>query len=59
MTQDPTQQQRAALVVISGVDIRFWDLVKLQVKFALAAIPAMIILFVFGAIIIGAIRGGR
>jgi hypothetical protein len=31
-------------VVIAGVDIPFWDLVKLQVKFAIAAIPAAIIL---------------
>lgn len=31
-------------VTVTGVDIPFWDLVKLQVKFAVAAIPAALIL---------------
>lgn len=46
-------------VIVTGVDIPFWDLVKLQVKFAIAAIPAMIILFIIAAVLVGAVRGGR
>ena len=36
-------------IIIKGIDIPFMDLVVLLVKLALAAIPAMIVLFgVFG-----------
>ncbi|WP_456402366.1 hypothetical protein [Hydrogenimonas sp.] len=36
-------------VVVSGLDIPFWDLVWFMVKLALASIPALFILyFIFG-----------
>lgn len=38
---------------IVGIEIPFWDLVRLLVKIALAAIPALIILAVGGAIVAG------
>jgi hypothetical protein len=44
-------------VVISGLDIPFWDLVWFMVKLALASIPALfIIYFIFAAL--GMLFGG-
>lgn len=40
-----------ARVVVSGLDLPFWDLVRLLVKVALASIPAMLILTVAGALL--------
>ena len=37
-------------VKIVGVDIPFWDMVGLMVGFALASIPALIIIGVIGAV---------
>jgi len=35
-------------VVVKGMTIPFWDLVKLLVKISLASIPAVFILFIVG-----------
>ena len=48
-------------VVVTDVKIQFWSMVVLMVKWAIAAIPALIILFVIGAaasMAIAAIFGG-
>jgi len=34
-------------VIVSGLDIPFWDLVWFMVKLALASIPAMVIIYAF------------
>ncbi len=34
-------------VIISGLEIPFWDLVVLLVKFAFASIPALFIIYFF------------
>ena len=44
-------------VVVVDVKIPFWSMVVLMVKWAIAAIPAVIILFVLSAII-SALLGG-
>jgi hypothetical protein len=41
----------AQQVVVTDIKIPFWSMVVLMVKWALAAIPAVIILFVVGAIL--------
>lgn len=49
-------------VVITGIDIPFWDLVKLQVKFAVAALPAALVLvavLVFFAGLMNSLVGKR
>ena len=48
-------------IVVTDIKIPFWSMVVLLVKWALAAIPAMIILFVIAAVImatLGAMFGG-
>ena len=48
-------------VVVTDVKIPFWSMVVLLVKWAIAAIPALIILLVIGAVastVIAAIFGG-
>ncbi len=48
-------------VVVTDVKIPFWSMVVLMVKWALAAIPALIILLVIGALVsmaIAALIGG-
>lgn len=48
-------------VVVTDVKIPFWSMVVLMVKWAIAAIPALIILLVIGGLVsmaIGAIFGG-
>ena len=48
-------------VVVADIKIPFWSMVVLLVKWALAAIPAIIILVVIGAVIsavLGAFFGG-
>jgi hypothetical protein len=44
-------------VVITSVDIPFWDIVALMVKWSLASIPAAIIMFLF-FMAISALFGG-
>ena len=47
--------------VVTDIKIPFWSMVVLMVKWALAAIPAIIILIVIGAVlsmILGALFGG-
>ncbi len=44
-------------VVVSGLDIPFWDLVWFMVKLALASIPAMLILYIF-IMLFGLLFGG-
>jgi hypothetical protein len=48
-------------VVVTDVKIPFWSMVVLMVKWAIAAIPALIILLVIGALastVIAALFGG-
>ena len=48
-------------VVVTDVKIPFWSMVVLMVKWAIAAIPALIILLVIGAVVsmvLAAISGG-
>ena len=48
-------------VVVTDIKIRFWSMVVLMVKWALAAIPAIVVLIVIGAVIsavLGALFGG-
>jgi hypothetical protein len=48
-------------VVVTDIKIPFWSMVVLMVKWALAAIPAIIILIVIGSVlsmILGALFGG-
>ncbi len=48
-------------VVVTDVKIPFWSMVALMVKWAIAAIPALIILLVIGAIVsmvLAALFGG-
>ena len=44
-------------VVVTDVDIKFMSMVMLMVKGALAAIPALIILAIFGAVVAGFLGG--
>lgn len=44
-------------VVVKDVDIKFTSMVTLMVKAALAAIPALIILAIFGAVVAGVLGG--
>ena len=47
-------------VVVTDIKIPFWSMVVLMVEWAIAAIPALIILLVIGAVVstvIGAILG--
>ena len=48
-------------IVVTDIKIPFWSMVVLMVKWALAAIPAIIILIVIGSVlsmILGALFGG-
>jgi len=42
-------------VVVTDIKIPFWSMVVLMVKWALAAIPAIVILIVIGAVISAAL----
>ena len=44
-------------VVVKDVDIKFTSMVTLMVKAALAAIPALIILTIFGTVVVGFLGG--
>ena len=44
-------------VKITGINIPFFDLVTLLVKLAIAAIPAIIIVSIFWAMIVGFLTG--
>jgi len=44
-------------VVVSGLEIPFWDLVWFMVKLALASIPAMLIIYIF-IMLLGLLFGG-
>jgi hypothetical protein len=46
-----------ARVVVTDLDISFQSLVGLWIKLALAAIPALIVLGVLGAVVFGIIAG--
>jgi len=50
-------QEQDTKIIISGIDIPFWDLVVFIVKFTLASIPALFIIwFVF--MLFGMVFGG-
>lgn len=44
-------------VVITDIKMPFWSMVVFMVKWAIAAIPAIIILWLLGIITLGAISG--
>ncbi len=44
-------------VHITDIDIPFWSMVVFMVKWAIASIPALLILFLFGALVAGALGG--
>ncbi len=44
-------------VVVTDIQMPFWSMVTFMIKWAFAAIPAVIILFVLGAILMGILGG--
>jgi hypothetical protein len=44
-------------VVITDIKMPFWSMVGFMVKWAIAAIPAFVILAILGAVVIGVLRG--
>lgn len=44
-------------VIVTDVEIPFWSMVTLMVKWAIAAIPALFILLFIGSIVLGIIGG--
>ena len=50
-------KDRNSGVVITGVDIPFGDLVRLYVKMALAAIPALLILALLAFVLVALVTG--
>ena len=46
-----------AEVVVTDIHMPFWSMVWFMVKWSIAAIPAIIILFVIGAVLVGALAG--
>lgn len=46
-------------VHITGVDIPMADMVVFMIKWALASIPAAIVLFVLGAFLVGLLGGAK
>lgn len=48
---------RPAKVMVTDIDMRFPTMIGFLVKLAIAAIPAIIILAIFGAVLIGVLSG--
>lgn len=44
-------------VKVIDIDMPFWSMMNFMVKWALAAIPAMLILMVFGTVVVVALGG--
>ncbi len=44
-------------VIVTDVNIQFWTLVGLMVKFAFASIPALFIIFTFGGFLMAILSG--
>jgi hypothetical protein len=58
---EATMADNAREIVVTDIKIPFWSMVVLMVKWALAAIPAVIILIVIGSVIsavLGSLFGG-
>ena len=53
MTEEPQRQE----VVIVDFQMKFWSIVKLMVKFAIASIPALVILFLIGLVMSSILAG--
>jgi hypothetical protein len=53
MAEPATKQE----VVVTNIQMPFWSMVTFMVKWAIAAIPAIIILFILG-VILAAVLGG-
>jgi hypothetical protein len=51
------QSEKASSVVITGIDVPFWDLVFFMVKWTVASVPAMIIIGLIGAAVWMLARG--
>lgn len=49
--------ERFHRVVVTDIDLPFWDIVQLMVKWAIAAIPALLILGVIFALLVGVFAG--
>ncbi len=43
-------------VVVTDIKMNFWSMVMFMVKWVLASIPAMLILFVIGAVLYGVLK---
>lgn len=50
---EPAKQE----VAVTDIHMPFWSMVGFMVKWAIAAIPAMIILIVIGLLFVGLING--
>lgn len=50
-------QRTEVVVVVVDVKIPFWSMVTLMVKSTIAAIPAIIILLILGAMLFGLVSG--
>lgn len=44
-------------VVVTDIDIKFWSMVQLMIKFTFAAIPAAIAIYFIGVFILGMVAG--
>lgn len=55
--RDETAPPPAAGVVVTGIEVPFLDLVILLVKLAIAAIPALIVVALFWAVVSGVVAG--
>ena len=44
-------------VVVTDIDMPFWSMVSFMVKWSIAAIPALIILALFGSLLLAFISG--
>ena len=51
---DPQASQE---MVVVDIRMPFWSMVTFMIKWAIAAIPAVIILFLFGALLAGVLGG--
>ena len=50
-------QPQAIRVIVTDIDMKFGSIVNLMVKWAIATIPALIILIIFGALALAALSG--
>ncbi len=54
---DPRTYSKSSAVTVKNVDMEFGTMIGFMVKAAIAAIPAAIILFIIGAVVMGMLGG--